>query len=177
MKRLLLPVLALLCAAAVSTAAPPVQTWEAEPKIIYADTLGVIQDSTFTDSLYVSGARGIILMVRAANTSLGADTLDVPTLQMKLPNGAWTYVGGNANWPPSTPQITTLVTATTPITNQRYAIGYSNEGSTQGGTPLPIVNSYVRWRVGSNMQRRFQGAASTNLASSGTITYTAFVLR
>lgn len=171
MKKAILPLLALVTAVGIARSAPPIQTWETEPKIVWNDTLGqAATETTFTDSVMVYGARAVYLLVK----SNGSDSISVPVIQAKLPNGTWTYAGGVTNVPPAGASVATGITAATAINTQtKFAIGWYNEFST-GGTPVPFSNQQFRWRVRATNVR---GNNATQKVSSGTITITALVLR
>lgn len=171
MKRLALPLLALVIATGIVYGAPVVNTWETDAKVVWNDTLGqAATETTFTDSVSVFGARGVYLLVRSS----GSDSLTIPVLQVKLPNGAWTYACGAPFIPPSGGVSTTPFTTTTAVTGlTRMVIAHYNEASASG-TPVPFSNDKFRWRVRATNAR---GNSATQKVSSGTITYQAVVLR
>lgn len=170
MKRLALPLLALVLAAGIASTAPVVNTWDSNVKVVWNDTLGqAATETTFTDSVAVFGARAVMLLVKSS----GSDTLTVPVLQTRLPNGTWTYLGGAGLVPPSSPSVATGTNAATAVTSTtRFSIGWYNEWSS-GGTPVPFSNVYFRWRVRANNVR---GNGASGKTPSGTITYSAVVL-
>ena len=169
--------------------APEVNTWGYASKVIYSDTLGMLASDSVavTDSLSVFGARTIYLVVSSAGaagtgafnggTGIGFDSLAVPILQSRFPNGSWVGTGGASYLPPANLSPTVVLTATSLVSNvPRFALGHHSELS-GGGTPIPLVNDYFRWRLKSTNARRYATASLATLAPTGRITITAYVWR
>lgn len=169
-------------------AAPAVSTWDTDAKAIWplastgipaatGDTLTRVLSASdsiaVTDSVNVFGARLVLLFAQ----SDGTDSLAVPILQTRLPNGRWSGAGDAARMPPTRGSLTTPMSATTAITSTTQFIwGYYNEVS-PGGTPVPIPNDFFRWRIKSSDARRYSAPSGATLASTGHYTIRVFVLR
>lgn len=177
--RLILALVALGLGASLAFSAPEVNTWGQNAQQVWptsgtADTLTRVlgTDSIATTSeVNVFGARAIYLVVR----SDGSDSMAVPVMQVKLPNGQWTGTGGAAFLPPAGGVFATPLTATSLVNSTtRFAWAFYNEFSS-GGTPVPLAVEAVRWRIKSTDARRYSGALSTSLVSTGNYTVTAIV--
>lgn len=185
-----LPLLAaLLLAAGVARAAPPVRTWEVETTRIWprastgavADTLprfgntfATGDSGVVTDSVYVMNARYIVFIA----TSTGSDSLLSPLTHVQLP-GSSTWLASTLNsvpfsgWSPA-PAASGVRT----VSSVAAAIlGFYNETTIAGSTPQPMVNSYVRLKLKSSSLRRYDSANSATLAPTGGITVYALVWR
>lgn len=157
MKRLILCFLLALVLVWVGRvqSAPAINTWEVSNYVLVDDTLPQMpQDSVITTAaIPVFGARLIYMTVKTT----GSDSLAVPTVQTSLPGGtAFTGAGGTSFVPGFIAMNTTApLTATTTITSTtRLVAAWYNEQSASGGTPLPLVNDYWRFRLKSSDTRR-----------------------
>lgn len=191
MKRSLILACALALWACSARAAPAVNTWQGEVTRIWPTaasiqaggaaldtlprfgTLSTGDSVVVSDSVNVYGARAVLLLA----ISSGTDTLTAFQLQSKLPGAtSWIGTGGTAFLPYSAFTPATLnsnaVTATV-----KAVWGVYNETTTLASTPIPILNSYFRWRFKSADARRYLGASGTNLAATGNIALYAIVWR
>ena len=189
MLRRLALALALVASAGIAAAAPTRQDWECTAQRVWppassglaADTLtrltyaGTTDSIDVTDSVYVFNARYVLLVAFGSAT----DSLALPLLQSRLPNGQWNGSAGTSflPWSGFTP-ASGLASITAPVnTTGRGVWGVYNETTVGGSTPLPMVNDYFRWRVASGDLRRYSGAAATGLVATGNYTLIAFVWR
>lgn len=189
MKRLL----PLACALALSLlgaraySSPSIYTWDNTVTRVWppasrgalADTmtrqLGAADSIDVTDAVPVFGARLVVLLV----ASDGADSMAVPILQTQLIGASdWIGTGSQSFIPPGNPPVFTAgITATSLINSvTKFAWGFYNEVST-GGTPVPVSNSYFRWRVKSTDARRYATPNLATLAPTGKYTIWAVVLK
>ena len=195
---LLIVLVGLLCAR-VSYSAPEVSTWGTTFKVVYNDTLTTMISAAdsiaVTDSVNVFGARYVTMIIQSTGaagtgafnggTGVAYDTLAVPVLQVTLPGGQWTagsVVGSSVASPvlgPATAFTYPLTTSTQVNQVTRIACTYVMEPSA-GGTHVPYVGAWWRWRVRSNNTRRCQSGVNPACVLSpptGRVTMTVFVWR
>lgn len=186
MKRLvpLACALAVALAAVRAFSAPATYTWDNSVTRIWPPaTRGALADTMtrqlsagdsidVTDAVPVFGARVVYLLI----ASDGSDSMAVPLLQMQLPGATdWTGTGGSSFLPPTAGNTVINMNTNTLFTSlTKFAWGFYNEVSS-GGTPVPITNTYFRWRVKSSDARRYNSANSATLASTGKYTIWAVV--
>ena len=188
---LLLIVLGGLLCATASYAAPEVSTWGTVFKVVYNDTLTTMISASdsiaVTDSVNVFGARYVTMIIQSTGaagtgafnggTGVAYDTLAVPVLQVTLPGGQWSGIGGTSFLGPATATTTPLTTSTQVNQVTRTVVTYVMEPST-GGTHVPYIGAWWRWRVRSNNTRRYATANLATLAPpTGRITMTVYVWR
>lgn len=183
MNKLFVLACALALSYGIARAAPPVSTWECEARRVWptaasgavADTLPRFAADSLvtTDSVNVYNARYVLLIAVGS----GTDSLSTVLMQSQLPGTAsWNGSGGVSALPYSAFTYGAMNPNT--ITNAGKAIwAVFNETTVASSTPVPIANSYFRWRFRSGDLRRYNAPLSATLASTGNVSVYALVWR